>query len=298
MRVGHAALAGDGVDALHVVGAHLVERLVGERDDVALAHSRLERLGDHLVDAVHHRRRHVEQDDLVDVLDLPRVEHGLLAVAHFQSRLLQREDERQFRDVQADGHAGHALLLEDGFDLAGSALEQPHFWGHRAAQAHHPRQAMVLGQPGRVETVMHGGGPEVPQPGLAVASEERETAHLVARPLADHSAGEIADVVVVEAEDRAQPRALQRLARAGESVVVQAGEIDPLLEVHAGMARRRDLPAPVVAGLERLALQHHVARDGLWLAGHVQLPGRVSANDCTLSHSTGGTPGSNAVDSI
>ena len=54
MRV--AALARDRVDRLDVVRAHLVEHLVGHRDDVVLADARLQRLVDHVVDAVDHAR--------------------------------------------------------------------------------------------------------------------------------------------------------------------------------------------------------------------------------------------------
>ena len=58
MRV--AALAGNRVDRLDVVGAELVEHLVGERHDISLAHPRLQLLPDHVIDAVDHRGRLVQ----------------------------------------------------------------------------------------------------------------------------------------------------------------------------------------------------------------------------------------------
>ena len=65
VRVRVAPLAGDRVDRLDLVGAHLVEPLVGQRDDLVLADAGLQHLDDVLVDAVDHRRRLVEQHDLV-----------------------------------------------------------------------------------------------------------------------------------------------------------------------------------------------------------------------------------------
>ena len=51
-------------------------------------------LPDHVIDAVDHRRRLVQEHDLVDVLDLARVEHDLLAVDDLQPGLLQLEEHR------------------------------------------------------------------------------------------------------------------------------------------------------------------------------------------------------------
>ena len=297
-----AALARDGVDPLDVVGAHLVERLVGERDDVALPDAWLQVVGDDLVHAVDHRRRHVEEHDLVDVLDLPRVEHRLLPVAHLETCLAQREHQRKLGDVQADGHPRHPLLLEAGFDLLGCPLEQARLGRDRAAQPDHACQAVVARQPGRVEPVMDGGGSEVPQVRLPVPGEQREAAHLVARPFADDRAGQVADVVVVEAEHRAELRAGERLAGAREPVVVQAAEVDALLEVDRGMAVRGDLAAPVVPRLQGLGVGHLIARDGLRLApvvGHgctlLPSPGPLAANVCRAFHSTAAGSGQTAL---
>jgi len=88
VRVRAAALAGDRVDCLDVVAAHLVETLVGQRHDLVLARARLEGLEDVLVDAVHHRRRHVQQRQLVLALEHARLQHHLLAVAHLDAQFL------------------------------------------------------------------------------------------------------------------------------------------------------------------------------------------------------------------
>ena len=48
--VGVAALAGDRVDRLDIIGAELVEHLVGERHDIRLAHARLQLTGEKVVE--------------------------------------------------------------------------------------------------------------------------------------------------------------------------------------------------------------------------------------------------------
>ena len=65
VRVRVAALARDRVDRLDLVRAHLVQPLVGQRDDLVLPDAGLERLDDVLVDAVDHRRGLGQQHDLV-----------------------------------------------------------------------------------------------------------------------------------------------------------------------------------------------------------------------------------------
>jgi hypothetical protein len=118
--------AGDRVDRFDAVGAHLVEALGRERDDLRLLHAGLQRLGDVLVDAVDHRRRHVEQRELVDVLHLARLQHHLLAVAHLDALLLQREQHRRLDHVDAERHRSppgpsrppldrHNALMTDAF---------------------------------------------------------------------------------------------------------------------------------------------------------------------------------------
>src|SRR6185369_14338380 len=73
---------------------------------------------------------------------------------------------------------------------------------------------------------------------------------LVARPFADDGARDVADVVLVEAEHRAEAGGGERLARAREPVAVQAPEVDALLEVDLRDAGRLERPAPAVAGVE------------------------------------------------
>ncbi len=108
VRMRIAALARDGVDRLDVVGAVAVEELVDLGDDVVLAHAGLELLVDQVIGAVDHGGGAVEQRDLVDDLDLARLQHHLLAVVDLEAGLLQFEHHRRLDDVDADRHVGDA----------------------------------------------------------------------------------------------------------------------------------------------------------------------------------------------
>ena len=181
-------------------------------------HAGLQRLGDVLVDAVDHRRRHVEQRQLVDALDLARLQHRLLAVAHLDAELLQLEQHRRLDDVDAERHVADALGVEQRLDLARRIAEQRDVGADGAAQAEQAGAAVVVVQPRRVQPVVLRRRAEVPDVGIAVAGEQRVARQLVARPLADHRARDVADVVLVEAQQRAQARtrrAPRACARAG-----------------------------------------------------------------------------------
>src|SRR5947207_10750538 len=76
-----------------------------ERDDLAFPYPRLQCLRDVLIYAVDHRRGHIEQRQLVDVLDLARFEKRLLAIAHFRS-------EEHTSELQSHSDLVCRLLLE------------------------------------------------------------------------------------------------------------------------------------------------------------------------------------------
>ena len=144
----------------------------------------------------------------------------------------------------------------------------------RAAQAEQAGLAVVVVQPGRVQSVVLRGRAEVPDVGIAIAGQERIARELVARPFADHGARRVADVVLVEAQQRAQPALRERRARARQAVVVQTAEIDALLEVDLHAAGRLQRTRPVVVrvdvvgpdplrlrALRALPLGHSLLRD-------------------------------------
>src|SRR4051812_12807675 len=78
---------------------------------------------------------------------------------------------------------------------------------------------------------MAGGGAEVPENRVGTAQEQCEARVLVPGPFADVRARDVADVVRVEEQQRAESRGLERRLRPVEAVLTQAGEVDPLLPV-------------------------------------------------------------------
>src|ERR1700722_9014369 len=86
-------------------------------------------------------------------------------------------------------------------------------------------------QPWRINTVMGGGRAEIPQMRLAVAAQHCEAAEFITRPLADCRRSNVADIVVVEAQQCAQRGIANRLAGAPQTIAVQAPKIDALFEV-------------------------------------------------------------------
>ena len=119
-----------------------------------------------------------------------------------------------------------------------------------AAHAEHARAAVSFVQPRRVELVMLRGRAEVPDVGLAVAGDQRVAQQLVARPLADDRARRVADVVLIERQQRAEAAARERLAHARDAVGVQPAEIDALLEVDLRMAGRLQRALPLMMRID------------------------------------------------
>src|SRR5215813_255611 len=264
--MGRAALAGDGVDGLYAVRAHLVESLGRQGHDLVLAHPRLERLEDVLIHAVAHGCRHVEEHDLVGALAHAGLQHHLLAVAHLDAFLLEREEEGRLDHIDADGHVSHALLHEDLLDLSRRPLEKARRWRHRAPHADHARAAVIGEQPWRVEPMVPRRRAEVPHPRLAVAGEQRVADELVPCPLADDGAGDVTDVVLIEHEQGAQARAREGAAHPGQAIGVEPPEIHTLLEVHLHVPGRLDGPVPAVLWVRHFG---HVGLGyGSWLASH------------------------------
>ena len=235
-----AALARDGVDVVDVLGAHVEQGLRDVGDQLALAHPGLQLLGQHLVGPVDHRAGGVEQDDLVDRLDLAGVEHHLLAVEDLDALLGEGREHRGLGDVDADGHVRDALVLEDPGDLLRRRPEQAGVGGHGAAQADHAGVDVLRPQPRAVEPVVLGGRAEVPDVRIAAARQQGVAGHLVARPLADVGARDVADVVEVEQQDRADLRRRERLAGASQPVGAQSVDVPALLPVDVHRTRRSE----------------------------------------------------------
>src|SRR5262249_59503275 len=136
-----------------------------------------------------------------------RLEHDLLAIAHLDAFLLEREEKRRLHHVETERHAGHALALQNRLDLACGLLEKSRRGWDGATHAHHARETVIGTEPRRVDPMVPRRRAEVPDPRLAVAGEQRVADELVAGPLADDGARDVAHVVLVEHEERAHPAA-------------------------------------------------------------------------------------------
>ena len=102
---------------------------------------------------------------------------------------------------------------------------------------------------------------KIPEVRLAIAGQYRKAAHLVAGPFADSRAGQIADIVVVKYQQRAELRGAQRLPRSAESITMQASEVDSFLEVdihHSGCTQRS---LPVVTWIDVLRRNRQALRN-------------------------------------
>ena len=164
-----------------------------------------------------------------------------------------------------------AGLLDEGGDLLGVLRHQAERGADRAAQAEQAGLAVLGLEPRRIEPVVHGGRAEVPEDRIGAAlGQQRPAADLVALPLADLGGGEVADVVGVHHQQRAEVGLVQRLAGAGEPVIVQAAVVDALLEVDAHGAEGRQRASPVVARVDVLGADD--VGLGRALLGHGFLP--------------------------
>ena len=177
-----------------------VEHLVRLGDDVVLAHARLQLLVDHVIDAVDHGRGLVQQHDLVDVLDLARVEHDLLAVDDLHAGLLQLEEHRRLGEIDADRHVGDAGAAQQS-DMISSAWRfiRPAAGGTVPRMPSMPARHVVRHQPVAIEAVVDGGRAEVPHDRLAAraaSSAKRQSLSRSHSPILVR--GDVADVVDVE----------------------------------------------------------------------------------------------------
>ncbi len=222
----------------HVVGAHLVQALVGQGDDLVFPYAGLERGGDVLVGAVDQGGGGGQQRDLVTGLDLPGVQHHLLAVPDVHVLSLQLEEGGDFGPVHADRLVGHARAVEPVLDLGHLLVREP--GGGRGGAAHGGvgGDAVLRLQPRAVHPVVHRGRAEVPENQLAGAGVQRVPAQLVPGPLADGDSGQVPDVVVVEDQQRAQPGILHGLSGAVQPVLPQAADVESLFEVDVHPAGR------------------------------------------------------------
>src|SRR5437763_5427534 len=114
-------------------------------------------------------------------------------------------------------------------------------------------------------------GAKVPQDGLSLAREQREACVLIACPLADVGARDVANVVRVEQQERPKIRCLQSCPRPGQTVLAQLCEIDPLLPIHRhGGATRRNLTHPRFLSAHGLLCRYSKHLMSPMVNGHAQ----------------------------
>src|SRR5262245_30352546 len=109
---------------------------------------------------------------------------------------------------------------------------------------------MVFVEPRTIQPVMAGGGAEIPHPRVARAGKKAIPDQLVASPLADDGARNVADVVLIEAQDGAKPGVVERLPGTGQAIAMEPLEIDALLEIDLCCAGSLKRPVPAVRRLE------------------------------------------------
>src|SRR5205823_8394516 len=167
--------------------------------------------------------------------------------------------------IEAERHIRHAFLLENLFNFFGRLLEQSDFRANGAAHSGITGKHMILVKPRTVDPVMTRGRAKIPNPGIAVSSQKTVPDQLVTSPFADDGARDIPDIVLIEAQHRAEARSSQRLPRAREPVTVKAAEVDAFFEVDLRRARGLKRPVPLVGWFEIVFIDGKEFRRGCFL---------------------------------
>src|SRR5690348_15315073 len=136
------------------------------------------------------------------------------------------------------------------FHQAESGIDGP-------AQTDEASLAVLRLEPGRIELVVDCGRAEVPKNRIAATREEDPARKLVARPFTDLGRGDVADVVVVKQQQRAEIGGLERGLRTAEAITVHTAVVDALFKIDAHSAEYRQVPAPVVARVDILGGDFH-----------------------------------------
>ena len=125
MRVGVAAIAGDGVDRFDLLRPELEEQLHGPCHDLVLAHTRAQHPVDLVVDAVDDRCCMLEQRDLVCRLDRPGPHHHGLRVGRLDALAMQRIERLHVRQIDSQRLTGQSAIGELPLDASGERVRHP-----------------------------------------------------------------------------------------------------------------------------------------------------------------------------
>src|SRR6185312_20906 len=137
------------------------------------------------------------------------------------------------------------------------AFHEPEGRIDRAAQADETGLAIFRLEPGRIELVMDRGRAKVPKDWITAPCEQDPARKLVARPFTDLGRGDVADVVVVEQQQRAKVGGFERGLRTAEAIAVHAAVVDTFLKIDAHSAKHGQVPAPVVARVDVFGADLH-----------------------------------------
>ena len=254
VRVRRAALARDGVDALDVLAAEVVEHLADQADALVLPHARAQERVELVVGRVDHRAGLGEQRDLVGGLDPAGLEEDLLPVDDVDALGLQRRQDRHLDEVDARrGSPARPCSRSTVATLRATSSAMPASGWKAPRSVEMPARARFGAVEPRVEQlVVAGGRAEVPEHRLAAARQHGEPDQLVHGPGADVGGRHVADVGEVEGEQARRGRSApaSAVSRASRSRA-QPVEVDALLPVDrvgAVGADRHRSPASRCAG--------------------------------------------------
>ena len=145
---------------------------------------------------------------------------------------LQRLDRDEIGHVDAERLAGQPALAQLVRDPLAEPVGNPGLDGHRAAHRRHTGPEVLRRKPRREELVVSRSGAEVPEDRVVTPRKQHVARVLVPCPLADVRARDVANVVRVEQEQRAEVGGFERSLGAIETVLAKPREVDPLLPVH------------------------------------------------------------------
>ena len=234
VRVRVAAVAGDGVDRLDLLGAELEEEPLGVGDDLA---ARSRRGGATRRSARRPRRRSPAAwsssaiSSSVLILRAASITCEPSVTCDAARAAAPRASTMSVMSMPS-GSPVEAALGAARRRCARRAVGDAGLVGHRAAHRRHARR----GSSRRAATARRADGGLAAEPksqriGSPAARQQGVASVLVAGPLADVGAGDVADVVRVEQQQRAEVGLLQLLLGAREAIARGAAEVDPLLPV-------------------------------------------------------------------
>ena len=173
----------------------------------------------------------LEQCDLLIRLERACAHHHGLGIRCLDPLAVQGVERLHVGQVDAQRFAGEVALLELSMNAGRQHVRDACLSRHRPA---HRRDACLparLRQPWRVQPMVLRRRAEVPEHRVTFSRQDHTPCALVAGPLADVRARDVANVVLVEEKQCAELGVPQRLPRFLQPLRPELGEVDPLLPV-------------------------------------------------------------------